>query len=1564
MKPFLANGDHLPSPGLLSQKCNAGVNGKGMGKGEKKRLWEMRKFFTFSLFVSVLFPGILPVAHAASLPGLQTITVQLRSPHQFEFAGYYAARERGYYAEEGLDVVLRELDPGEESVKQVLQGTAEYGVADAGLLLHRAKGAPVVVLAQIFQHSPLVFISKKESGIISPYGMAGKRVVMHVEDTAYAPLRAVLLDALGDLSGITTVPNQYDCNDLIIGKVDVMSANLTAEPCALDAQAGSAVNVIDPRNYGVDFYGDNLFTTESEIENHPDRVEKMIRATLRGWQYALQHQEEVIDLILSKYSPKLIRKQLEFEARATELLVLPEVGELGRIDPARFRQSAEVYARLGLIKESKPPDGFLYREPTIELPPPLKAWLREHPVINLSIDERYSPKNFRNQAGQLAGISIDYVDLLAKKLGIKIRYEGSLWHEALDKALRHEVDGVINADALPERRPYLHFSNAFAVYPQALATRQEAPPCQDLDALSGKKVALARESAALRLIRNNYPTIEIVEVDTVAQGVQLVVAGDADGVFDDLAVLNYIISEKFRPALKFSLVSYEGPVGFGRIGLRNDSPELLAVFDLAIASLNQQEHQKIQNKWFGVNVLEPAALEPQMALSEEEKDWLKEHPAVRVAIDPEWMPMGSLIRAILTDFLQIIHRRTGIRFDFVKEAGDEFGWAEAQEQVEQKKIDIFVCTSKTPDRSRLLDFTHPLVEIPVVVYTLSDQLFVDNIQALKGRKVIVRQDTYVNEKIQQNYPEINLIPLRGYQEIFDALNRGKAFAFIDSSFGGSYQLRKLGVTNIKINGSTPLYYRPSMGVRNDLPMLTGILQKAIDSIPEADRDAILQKWISIKYEHGFDYTLLWKIVGPGLIVLLLLFYWNRRLTYEVHERKRAERALQKARDELEVRVEERTAGIARANQELQGEIQERQRAEKALRESEASLKRAQEVACIGSWHLDMINHELTWSDETHRIFEMEPGQPLDYEKSLEAVYPDDRGRVEQAWTAALHGKPYDIEHRLWIGGEKKWVHQKAELEFNDDGNAVGAIGTIQDISQRKKAEEALKESEEKYRLLVEYANDAIFVAQDEAIIFPNPKAMELFGYSAEELARTPFTNLIHPQDRSFVLDRYQRRLSGEDLTGPYSFRVIDQNGQVLAVQLSAVLITWEGRPATLNFLRDLTKQRELESQLRQAQKMEAIGTLAGGIAHDFNNILTAIMGHAEILKFFRIERDSPARPHLEEVLKAAYRAKDLVQQILTFSRQTEQETKPLLLEPIITEAVRFLQAVLPATIEIRQFVGGKEAKVMADPSQMHQVVMNLCTNAAHAMKERGGVLEIKLEEVELDSQAVERFLHLTPGPYVNLTVTDTGQGMAREVMERIFDPYFTTKEQGEGTGLGLAVVHGIVKNHGGSITVDSDLGKGTAFEVLLPRLTGKVTASSAETDGFLPCGNEHILFIDDEESIVNMAKSALENLGYAVVGVANSTEALETFQSRPDRFHLVITDLTMPHMTGLELAEKLMLVRPGIPIILCSGFGEMKTQKEAKAKGIREFVTKPITIYTLTKTIRKVLEEEKNGRPR
>jgi signal transduction histidine kinase len=394
--------------------------------------------------------------------------------------------------------------------------------------------------------------------------------------------------------------------------------------------------------------------------------------------------------------------------------------------------------------------------------------------------------------------------------------------------------------------------------------------------------------------------------------------------------------------------------------------------------------------------------------------------------------------------------------------------------------------------------------------------------------------------------------------------------------------------------------------------------------------------------------------------------------------------------------------------------------------------------------------------------------------------------------------------------------------------------------------------------------------------------------------------------------------------------------------------------------RDITERKRaeeekkgLEAQLAQAQKLESIGTLAGGIAHDFNNILSAIIGYTE-LAMDDVSDPKKARSNLKEVLKAGDRAKNLVHQILAFSRQTETKHSPLALQTIIKETIKMMRSVIPATIEIRQnFIDS--GIVMSDATQIHQIMMNLCTNAVHAMDKTGGVLEVSLKRVSVNGDAEIHNLDLSPGSYLRLSVSDNGQGMTPEVMARIFDPYFTTKEVGRGTGLGLSVVHGIVKSHGGVITCKSTPGEGTIFDVYLPEIdTGKEKLEPLEKES-LPTGTERILFVDDEPVLIDLTKKRLENLGYTVITRTSSIEALELFRNNPDKFDLVITDMTMPAMTGDKLTQKMMEIRQDIPIILCTGYSELISEEKAKKIGVKEFIMKPIVIEELAKTIRDVL---------
>ncbi len=402
--------------------------------------------------------------------------------------------------------------------------------------------------------------------------------------------------------------------------------------------------------------------------------------------------------------------------------------------------------------------------------------------------------------------------------------------------------------------------------------------------------------------------------------------------------------------------------------------------------------------------------------------------------------------------------------------------------------------------------------------------------------------------------------------------------------------------------------------------------------------------------------------------------------------------------------------------------------------------------------------------------------------------------------------------------------------------------------------------------------------------------------------------------------------------------------------------TLQLRQANEALQKEALERSRMEQLLRQAQKMQAIGTLAGGIAHDFNNILFAMMAYTE-LALDDVPEASPAHANLTEVLKASQRAKELIKQILAFSRESEQEKQPIEPGLIVKEGLKFLRASIPTSVEIRWRFEKDLPWVVADATQIHQVLMNLCANATHAMKGEGR-LDVRLKRVEVSEAFAQDHPPLQAGPHVMMTVADTGYGMSAEVMDRIFEPYFTTKKQAEGTGLGLAVVHGIVKNHGGAITVESKLGQGTTFSVYLPAFDQHVVREKPSARP-VPRGSESILVVDDETALVKIFQRMLKSMGYRVQAFSSSPDALEAFQAAPDSYDLVITDMNMPHMTGIELTRALISLKPQIPVIVCTGFSEWITAEQVEALGIRAVIMKPVLKSQMAEAIRRVLDEER-----
>ncbi|MBF0550186.1 MAG: response regulator [Deltaproteobacteria bacterium] len=518
------------------------------------------------------------------------------------------------------------------------------------------------------------------------------------------------------------------------------------------------------------------------------------------------------------------------------------------------------------------------------------------------------------------------------------------------------------------------------------------------------------------------------------------------------------------------------------------------------------------------------------------------------------------------------------------------------------------------------------------------------------------------------------------------------------------------------------------------------------------------------------------------------------------------------------------------------------------------------------------------------------------------------------------------------------------------------VGYVAIALAKLKTDEALRESEEKFAKTFKYAPLLMTISniQDGRYLDVNEKFLEVTGFSRDEAIGKTSIELgwISREDRIKLVEVLNKFGRVEEM----ELSLTTKDKKSIACLYASEIVSINGIKRLLSIAQDITQRNHIEAQLRQVHKMEAIGTLAGGIAHDFNNILGSIIGYTE-LALIEAPREGELRYELDQIYKGGKRASDLVQQILTFSRQGEQLKKPLKVSSVVKESLKLLRASLPSTIEIVQDISSEDGTILAEPTQIHQIIMNLGINAMHAMQDKGGCLIVKLEQTEITAKGPIKHLELKTGPYLKLTVSDTGKGIDHRTIDNIFNPFFTTKAPDEGTGLGLSVVHGIVKSYKGAITVQSQPGQGTEFNLYLPQTFENMIVKD-NFDSALVKGKGNILLVDDEGDLVHAEKLILEYLGYQVRSFTSSLAALETFRSQPEGFDLVISDQTMPEMTGIELATELLNIRPDLPIIICTGYSASLTSEIAKRHGIKAVVMKPLLAGKISKIIKELLKDK------
>lgn len=565
----------------------------------------------------------------------------------------------------------------------------------------------------------------------------------------------------------------------------------------------------------------------------------------------------------------------------------------------------------------------------------------------------------------------------------------------------------------------------------------------------------------------------------------------------------------------------------------------------------------------------------------------------------------------------------------------------------------------------------------------------------------------------------------------------------------------------------------------------------------------------------------------------------------------------------------------------------------------------------------------------------------------------------------------DVSITIPQTGKHVWVNANFGPHLNIHGEIIGVIGIITDIAYRKASEAEVERLGRRNQLILNAAGEGILgLDKNGRIEFANPASAEMLGYGVDELLGKDLHEFIHhtkedganyptsdcPMNTTLmdgspcrVREELLWKKNGTAFPSAYASTPIIEDGQI-----TGAVITFRDVTARIRWEED---RQKLESQLRQAQKMEAIGTLAGGIAHDFNNILTPIIGYCE-LSLKEIEKDSNLYAKIEQIFKSSLRAKELVNQILTFSRKREQEFRPVQVGLVIGEALAFLRSSLPSTITIRRLIDPDAgcSKVLSDPTRIHQIILNLCANAAHAMGDKGGTLGVELSLEKIGPNRDRQFPGLVPGDYLKLSVSDTGHGIDEVSLRRIFEPYFTTKSPSEGTGLGLAVVYGIVKSLGGGVSVKSKPEQGATFDVVLP-VIAEFENVAAEGARKLSVGSGHILLVDDEAAIVDLQKEMVEHLGYRATARYSSVDALDAFRENPGGFDLIITDQTMPQMTGVELAREALKIRADIPVIVCTGYSENIDEDRVRAEGLRSVLMKPLLLHDLAEAIRDVLDK-------
>ncbi|MDH4317447.1 MAG: transporter substrate-binding domain-containing protein, partial [Desulfobulbaceae bacterium] len=1345
------------------------------------------------LLIILLVPNFLYASNHT-----ETVAVQFKWFHQFQFAGYYAALEKGFYADEGLEVILKERNRNKSHVQSVLDGDAEYGVADAGLLLDRMRGEPVVLLKQIFQHSPIVVMTRKDSGITAPEDLAGKKIMYDSAGNSQAPLLAMLHKSFGNLSKITAVPQSFSNDALISGKVDALAVYLTTQPFLLEQQ-GIPINIINPQNYGIDFYGDNLFTTAHEVENHPERVEKMIRATMKGWEYALAHPWEIINLITSKYNPSLSPEFLSHEAKMTALMIMPEIIPLGSIFTQRYEQIAATYRDTGLADLAADWSGFIYKasgygqkERLVSLSDKEKSWLTNHKEVTLGFTSEVEPLLIVDENNKRSGILIDIYKELEDVTGIKINIELDTWSSTVKKAQRRDVDGFLVAPpSLASSLGLLNTKSLTVATPTVFAKDNVSFEVNSEADLKGKKIAVLKDIYVVQQALKPYKDeIDIIETDSALTMMKMVYEGKVDAAFG-LSYHYYLIGKHMLIGIKPVYFSPEFKTN-ATASIRPEWPEFVSIINKGLDAIGKSRLNAINQKWSQLRVKE------KYVPTDAEKSWLAAHKDIRLGVDPQWEPFEffdatKIYRGISSDYVKIINDNLGINMFPLK----GYSWSEVVEKARIGEIDVLPCAMKSTERSRFLNFTKPYISTPLVILTHDETPFVTDFKELAGKKIAVIKGYITEDMLKKDFPDNNLVHVNNIEEALRSVSDGSTDAFVGNLNSITYITEKLGITNLKVAGTTPYKMELAFAVRKDWPELVVLLDKVIDSIPEDEKKFIHDSWINVRVERQTDWRrvgwVIAGITGVGAVILTMILAWNMRLAKEIEARKQAQ-ALTNRYEFIVNSVKDMMAFLDRDLCYL------------AVNDTWCETMRIARENIIGknisgTWEEGAFNSRI--KPKMERCF---AGERLSF-----SIWQNTAANEDRHFKVMLY--PFKNTERV----------------------VTNIVIVNRDVTMQTLAEKALREREQLFKRTFDQAPvGAAVVNFAGGFEKVNAKFCNILRYQEEELLALTIFDITHPDDCPVEEENIASVLAGRIDQYQDELRYIRKDGQTVWGRLSLRMVSEvDGKPLYfLPMIEDITDQKQAVTDIKRMNVAleERVNELAeaksslltimkeledarlaaedatraksdflANMSHEIRTPMNAIIG----LVHLALQTDLSAKQedYLVKVDRSAHSLLGIINDILDFSKieagKLNLENTEFALQEVLDNITNIVDLrAQEKGLELIYLLDPKTpAKLVGDPLRLGQILINLANNAVKFTDHGEVIIEVKTEAV-VDGKVHMRY-----------AVRDTGIGISDEELERLFQSFSqadtsVTRKYG-GTGLGLSISKKLIEMMHGAIDVKS-----------------------------------------------------------------------------------------------------------------------------------------------------------------